>query len=57
MKQKIFLNPSYNLMEINEKLTEVTQYRSAYSDIQADIILSGKKKKGKFGHLIVEQKK
>lgn len=32
-------------MEVNEKLIEVPQYRSAYSDIQADIVLSGKKKK------------
>ena len=45
MKQKVFLNPSYAPMEINEKLIEVPQYRSAYSDIQADIILSGKTKK------------
>lgn len=47
MKQKVFLNPSYAPMEINEKLIEVPQYRSAYSDIQADIILSGKTKKKK----------
>lgn len=39
------MNPSYNPMEVNEKLIEVPQYRSAYSDIQADIVLSGKKKK------------
>ena len=57
MKQKVFLNPSYAPMEINEKLIEVPQYRSAYSDIQADIILSGKtKKKRKFGHLTAEKK-
>lgn len=56
MKQKVFLNPSYAPMEINEKLIEVPQYRSAYSDIQADIILSGKTKKRKFGHLTAEKR-
>lgn len=47
MKQKVFLNPSYTKMEINEKLIEIPKYSSPYSGIKADIILSGKVKKKK----------
>ena len=54
MKQKVFLNPSYTKMEINEKLIEIPKYSSPYSGIKADIILSGKVKKRKFGHSLAE---